>query len=252
MFRVGDTPGSDLTSVLNDSAITDDEKARKIALRYAKTKEDSLDIVSGQVPAAPSDTNKKNKSKSASLNFEITDFTTRASYDSSQNALPATERDGWLTRTKIYKQIEISQKFKKNPEGMIYTWLAKFMRMFPQLLFVSLPIFALTLKFLYRRKKVFYADHAIFSIHLYIFTFIALLVYFLLVKLYDMLHWGLLNFMIIGIGLYMVFYTYIAMRNFYKESRLKTFVKYFLLSIISFIVLIILFGSFFMVSIYQI
>lgn len=47
---------------------------------------------------------------------------------------------------------------------------------FPEMLFVSLSFAALQLKLLFiRQKKFYYVSDAIFTIHLYIFVFIAML-----------------------------------------------------------------------------
>ena len=62
----------------------------------------------------------------------------------------------------------------------------------PKVLFISLPIFALLLKLLYvRRKQFYYVDHGIFSIHLYIFSFLILLILFGIGELKTDTGWGL-------------------------------------------------------------
>jgi len=70
---------------------------------------------------------------------------------------------------------------------MLTEWIELFLHKLPYLLFISLPIFALILKLLNirRRREFYYADHAIFSIYHYIFSFILLLILFLISTLYD-------------------------------------------------------------------
>jgi hypothetical protein len=52
-------------------------------------------------------------------------------------------------------------------------------------------------------------------------------------------------------SLYLLYYVYKAMRNFYKQGRMKTIVKYFILGVLSFIVILILFGLFFSYSVLE-
>lgn len=187
------------------------------------------------------------------INFQSTDYKTKAAYDSAQKHLPENERDGWFKRIKVNNQIEINEKIAKDPKGVFFSWLPRFLHLFPQILFVSLPIFALLFKLLYiRRRQFYYSDHAIFSIHLYIFTFIALLFYFIFLQLKGEFGWDWLNVFMIALSVYTTIYTYLAMLKFYGQGLFKTFVKYFLLSIFSFIVILFLFIVFFFFSVFQI
>lgn len=152
----------------------------------------------------------------------------------------------------VSKQIEINNKVAKDPKEVFSAWLGKFIHLFPQLLFVSLPIFALSLQLLYiRRRQFYYSDHAIFSIHVYIFTFIAMLFYFIFLKLKEVLAWHWLAYLMMAIGIYTTIYTYLAMLNFYRQGFFKTFVKYCLLSLLSLIVILALFIIFFFLSVFQ-
>ncbi len=106
-------------------------------------------------------------------------YRTLESYDSSQKALPPEQRDGWLTRRINIRIIIIEQRLEKDQGGFIRELISNFIHNFPKMLFISLPIFALLLKLLYvRRKQFYYVDHGIFAVHLYIFSFLLLLVIF--------------------------------------------------------------------------
>ena len=173
-------------------------------------------------------------------------------YDSIQRGLPSDERDGSFTRTMIRKQIELTNKFEGNFSAVVLEWIEIFLHRLPYLLFISLPIFALILKLLYiRRKRFYYVDHAIFSIHHYIFSFIILLIILLLAvgrHKYD-LKW-LQVAQVILIILWPV-YLYIAMLNFYKQGWFKTFIKFSLLNLLGFLSLLILFVVFIALTIFQ-
>jgi hypothetical protein len=107
-----------------------------------------------------------------------------------------------------------------------------FYKNLPKMMFVLLPIFALLLKLIYIRRKVYFVDHAIFSIHFHCFVFIN----FLAQNIFDFI--STFTFLIdafLWIGL--LIYLFIALKKVYAQSYLKTFLKYFsLLSLYSIIV----------------
>ena len=118
----------------------------------------------------------------------------------------------------------------------------KFIHSIPYLLFVSLPLYALFLKLLYirHRKQYYFADHGVFLIHLYVFTFLFLLFYFGLDKLEKQTHWkgiGIVQAIFILAGL---FYTLKAMKNFYKQGWGKTILKFIIFNILCIISLVII------------
>ena len=142
---------------------------------------------------------------------------------------------------------------KKESGKFFNTIMEKFKHSFPTILFISLPLFALFLKLLYiRRKSFYYADHGIFSIHAYCALFILLLLYYMLDGGQMQLHWWIFSLMKVVLVLYMIYYVYKAMRNFYKQRRFKTLLKYFLLSWMTFIVMAFLIVIFFVISAYKV
>jgi hypothetical protein len=180
-------------------------------------------------------------------------YKTKTAYDSAQLQLPPDERDGPRKRAKVLQKIENRQRISEEPEEFLKDAGNELLHKFPQLLFISLPFFALILKLLYhRRKDIYYSEHGIFSIHLYIFTFIA--IFFLLVTNYleetFSLRW--LSYVETIIVLLMFFYTYKALRNFYLQGRFKTFLKFLLLHFLSAMMLFFLFLVFVFLAIYEI
>src|SRR5690606_24636038 len=131
-------------------------------------------------------------------------------------------------------------------------FLDKFMHSFPQLLFLSLPLFALVLKLLYiRHKQWYYGNHAIFTVHLYIMAFIFLLALWAVKKLQIALQWSWLGYLMIAIILASLFYEYRALRVFYGQGRVKTFFKFLLLNIGFLIILLFLGIIFFFISLFK-
>lgn len=137
-------------------------------------------------------------------------------------------------------------------EQLLRAVFDKFLHRLPYLLFISLPIYTFYLALLYRKdKRFYYSDHAVFLIHLYIFTFIILLAMMgiNLVLPHRSTVW-------ISI-LYLVFvgfaggYAYMAMLQVYRESRVKTLFKFLLFNIIAILSLMFLFGLFLLVTFLQ-
>jgi hypothetical protein len=191
------------------------------------------------------------KFDSSGISFSPSKYKSRQEYDSLLKA--GVKKDNWLQKMLVYKNIEINEKYHNNSRQAIVNLVNKVQHSIPQMLFVLLPIFALILKLLYiRRKNFYYTEHAIFTIHFYIFTFIAMLLIFGISKLDTTTGADWLQYINVALILLIFFYLYKAMRNFYKQSRIKTIMKYFLL-LVSFLVtgtLLIL--IFFFISIFQI
>lgn len=193
-------------------------------------------------------------SKSLSLDFgDATNYQTVEEYDSVQSALPAGKRDNWFERSLNRKLIAVQKKYKGNESKLLSDLVNKFFHTFPYLLFVSLPLYALFLKMLYfRRKKYFYADHGIFLIHLYIFTFIFLLMFILFNRLSEYAEadiYKILELLFFAAGL---FYTLKAFRNFYEQRWGRTIFKFLIFNLACFVALIALFGIFLFLSVLQI
>jgi hypothetical protein len=130
----------------------------------------------------------------------------------------------------------------------------KLFHTFPYMLFLSLPLYALYLRLLYirRRKQFFYVDHVIFLIHLYIFTFIILLVYSGLLELGTVTGGWWLGLLEAAVIIYGIYYAFRAMQKFYGQGKGKTFLKFILFNFLCFISIIILFSLFFVLTIFRV
>lgn len=189
------------------------------------------------------------KNGQAGFRFTPSKYKTRAAYDS---ALAHGKDHNWLERQLVYRQFELNEKYHGDSKAMLASIFDKLIHSLPQILFISLPLFALLLKLLYiRRKQFYYVNHAIFTIHLFVFVFIAMLVTFGIGELNDMLHWGWLSWLNAIITILIFVYNYKAMRNFYQQGRFKTITKFILLHLLNFVIVVILFIVFFMVSLFK-
>lgn len=237
------------------------------ALKKAKTKEDSANIIKGLELMGYKDDTVKNSSdtsvykkgnKNGGFNFsvgsDVSKYSSVKEYDSVQKSLPENKRDAGIIKPITRKSVELNEKYNGDQKKIAVEVINKFVHSFPYLLFVSLPLYALFLKLLYirHRKEYYFADHAVFLVHLYIFSFLFLLFYFGLDRLADKTHWrgiGVVQTILILTGL---FYTLKAIKNYYRQGWGKTIFKFIIFNILSFISLIILFAVFLIFSFYQV
>lgn len=130
---------------------------------------------------------------------------------------------------------EIVEKFKES-----------FVHNLPKVLFIYMPIFAFMLWLFHSKRKWYYFDHGIFTLHYFSFLLLMLLLLFLIKKiLFAFGEYTVINIIyscieFVGV-LWMLYYFFPAHHRFYNETRLTTVFKgsilYLLNSIIVFIVL---------------
>lgn len=197
-----------------------------------------LFIFSGEQKLVDVNTKQSNSSK---IVFGDSTYGTLAAYDSAQSKLPKQKKDNWLTSKLIKQQIIINNKFGNDQNKILAALIDNFKHNFSKILYLSLPIFAFFLWILYKRNRSYYfADHMIFSIHLYCAYFIIIFIFTLLdlvVKFFTP-STGILEF-IYFVSLFLYFYK--AVRNFYGQSRKKTFVKFILINILNLFLFLFLF-----------
>ena len=185
------------------------------------------------------------------IHFTKMKYRSKAEYDSL--LIAGAEKDNWFARKLKHRQFELEEKFQNNPKGAFQKIGDALLHKLPQMLFISLPLLALLFKLLYfRHKEYYYVSHGIFSIHLYIFIFIALLFSFSLDKLHSIFHIGFFSFVRSIISILIFFYVYKAMRNYYHQGRSKTLLKYFILLMSFFFILCSLFVVFTLTSLFTI
>lgn len=173
-------------------------------------------------------------------------------YDSIQANSPRSERDWWLVRLWNKRALSLNEKYRYQPDVALEKISDTILHKLPYILFVSLPFFAWILSLLYiRRKKFYFADHGIFSVHHYILCFILLLFVFLWEALGDLTGWGIWTFFTLITALGIPIYLYKAMRRFYGQRRGKTILKFLLLNIIGFAMLVFVLALFFLFSLFQ-
>ncbi len=125
----------------------------------------------------------------------------------------------WLTIEEELTEEEIFKEFSES-----------FSNNLPKVLFIYLPIFAFILWLFNNKKKYYYFDHAIFTLHYFSFLLIMILVLFFVDKLKPLLSLspilGWVHFSLKTLGiLFMFYYFFPAHRRFYGDKFFLSFVK---------------------------
>lgn len=162
-------------------------------------------------------------------------------YDSLQNALHDSLKSDGLSKYLEKSIIGVATTYYQNPYDFMGNLIEKFYRSFSKVFFISLPIFSLLLALLYirRRKDFFYVSHAIFTLHCYIVAWFFLLViaiFKVLIPDYPAIGAILTLLLYLGLSVYILF----AMLRFYKQSVLKTCLKWLILIIIMSVILLLI------------
>ncbi|WP_276381740.1 DUF3667 domain-containing protein [Flavobacterium sp. H4147] len=121
---------------------------------------------------------------------------------------------------------------------IIEKFVESFFHNIPKILFIIMPFFAFTLWIFHNKKKWYYFDHGIFTLHYFSFLLLIFLIMFIVDRICGI--FGPENPLkfISGITtfagtIWMCYYFYPAHHRFYGESRLVSFVKSVTLFIIN-------------------
>lgn len=170
-------------------------------------------------------------------------------YDSVRKSSPTPHKLGFFKKMVLKRAFQQRNKFMDNPKAFAQAMKNDFLHQLPKAMFMMLPLFALLLKLLYlRRKDLFYIDHGVFSIHIFVIFFTLFFFMFLLSKLAQMAGAAWIEDFLIVFFLAMLVYLYLAMKKFYGQGRGKTLLKYFLLNIAALVILLILVVVIFFIS----
>nr|WP_294995794.1 DUF3667 domain-containing protein [uncultured Sediminibacterium sp.] len=256
--EIKDTPAQVMKKLERQKQRLEAALANPTAVVAASQIKDKLDQTSAEIIMLKRDSTLVDSVKSLpeggftimSFDNKITQtLSTVAEYDSLQALLPENERDGFFVRTIERQNLHLRNKYKGDSKASMRAITNKFIHLFPQMLFVSLPLFALLLQLLYtRRKQFYYVNHIIYSIHLYCAIFIIILTGLWVNSLFT---WSTHKENDWISGLFTIagfFYLYKSMRNFYGQRRGKTILKYILLLFASMLVMVFLFLVFFLFS----
>lgn len=126
--------------------------------------------------------------------------------------------NNWFGRTMTYgivKTIKRPEKFQDD-----------FWDVLSQVIFLLLPVFAITMKFLYLRKRILFIHHFIFSVHFHSFALIILTI-IIFISNYQ-------AFLFLLIPLYL----FIGMKKYYQQGWFTTLFKFIIVTFVHNIVLL--------------
>ncbi|KMQ67195.1 hypothetical protein ACM39_15605 [Chryseobacterium sp. FH2] len=138
------------------------------------------------------------------------------------------------------------QMIEKYSETIIHT--------LPKALFIYLPIFAFFLWLFHNKRKWWYFDHGIFTLHYFSFLLLAILIFIIFKNIVSFLpDYFILNlfcfFIFSAIFIYMSVYFFVAHHRVYESSRTLSIFKGILLFIVNFIGLVCMFLALLYVSV---
>lgn len=174
------------------------------------------------------------------MKFQIfRDFYEDTEIKDANKALDSLHLENTRTNSWLYERNKAFDRIGDSPVDFINYMLSKV----PFLLFFFAPFFALFFWLFYMRSKVTYMEHLIFIFHIFSFTFLGLI----LAILPDFIYYSeVLN--AIFVGIIGPIYFYLALKKFYGQSYIKTFIKFIGLNIVFFFSSIIAAILFFAVS----
>lgn len=166
--------------------------------------------------------------------------------DSVQQSLPKDQRLGPFGYWFYSKMTQVNQNHMTGGE-LVNKFKDSFLHNFPKVLFIYMPIFALFLWLFHGKKRWYYFDHGIFTLHYFSFLLLVTLIALSIDSVLGMLHSDIVDvisgFMIFGFICWMLYYFFPAHHRFYGETRTISFFKtIFLLFINFFIISILLFA----------
>lgn len=156
---------------------------------------------------------------------------------------PENQRIGWIE----YNICKAELKFINNDIDT-EDFLNSLIHNMPKVLFIYMPIFAFWLWLFHGKKRWYFFDHGIYTLHYFSFLLLSLLITILLVTFLDYIEISpiIYNFIVTTlltiISLYSIFYFFRSHRRMYGESRtisrLKSTILFFINSIFIIIILI--------------
>lgn len=178
----------------------------------------------------------ENRKESFSISNDIDSFTSVEQYLRYQQSLPEKDRDGFIDSKMKQRQLYLNQKYKGDQRSFLKKLLDEVLHKIPIALFISLPFVAFLLNLVYfRNKHYFFADHAIFLLHL----FNALFVFGLGIVLVGALGNGKFpSFISSVLNIWMFLYWYWAFKGFYQQGWIKTILKGFFMFIMTSLIII--------------
>lgn len=120
----------------------------------------------------------------------------------------------------------------KTQNEMLEEVKTEFLNMLPKVLFAFLPVFAFTLWLVYSKKRFYYYDHGIFTLHYFSMALLSIMFLTILNDIGSYFSdYGVVNFLLGIVStitiFYLIIYLFIAMHRVYKEKKRWGIIKWF-------------------------
>lgn len=140
----------------------------------------------------------------------------------------------------LHKKVLLAKKGKTKEEAF-ERFKETFFHNIPKALFIYMPLFAFILWLFQNKRKWYYFDHGIFTLHYFSFLLLASLI----LELFNLVFDNFDNFIMNGIQyifntvliIYMLYYFFPAHHRFYNEKRIVTIIKGVVMFFINIIIL---------------
>lgn len=155
-------------------------------------------------------------------------FKSKKQVDSTQQYAPKEDRLDPVAYWVVVKVLEV--KSKNTNDEILKKFKKSFVQNFSKTLFIYMPLFAFFLWLFHNKKRWYYFDHGIFTLHYFSFLLLVALIVFLLSKFLSLFGTSTIATSIetaidYASFIWMFYYFFPAHHRFYGETRLISFVK---------------------------
>lgn len=179
----------------------------------------------------------KTKSQNSG-NIQLSFFPDAQKYVNFQKKYPNIDIESALDSLKVehtffnrfmYSRFQAGSKIGESDENL-QEFIKQFISYGSISLFILLPLFTLFLKFFYIRRKFTYVEHLIFVFH-------TQTVFFLLLTIFYIIYYAKNPNYIIGVFILLFLtYLFLAMKRFYRQGYIKTFIKFIFINTVFFFI----------------
>ena len=204
---------------------------------------DSITVINSRTGKVIETTSEKDKFENE---LQIGDYESVKELDSVQSVRPESERHSKIIYWLEKKLAEINEKSKADKEFRTKFKETCFNNI-PKALFLYMPFFAFWLWIVHGKKRWYYFDHGIFTLHYFSFLLFTFSVQLLINSFADVLESDIINGIAVFSSLFLLcwwfFYFFRSHRKFYGESRFISRLKGFALFFINiFFILLFIIG----------
>lgn len=156
--------------------------------------------------------------------FSHMGYTSSAEYDSIQRTLPEIEKDDWLSRN-MTKNMLLAKEKGYN----LKYFIDSFIKTIPKMLFLYMPIFAFWLWLFHSKKRWYFFDHGIFTLHYFSMLLLLYTINKIIGAIFDLiskeLSNGVTSLTSAALAIYAFFYFFRAHSRMYGERKLISRIK---------------------------